>query len=613
MVHSPLLTDLFSSYPLVQNSHLANHCHLDNMSSKSSCNGTDKISKKRKQEYQYPLTDYYSPNQQQKTQLLYQQHHSLNLTYQQQQQQQQQQMMLNQADWTDYVRSNPSTPTNSPPPNTDTTTNNCGSSNGALNGSMNLHDYLMTDNLTGNLTLSAPDNSFGLEALYNSYIGTSIPMSTTSEFSAVNFYDDVNNTSNSIMSDQHHQVDNNPVSICVDANENESRKNSVNGISYNSNHQTLDQLAAAALLVDSRNDKSPEQIAYGVGTISSTNEESIRHNRNRPNLMPLNITSATAQSSVYRLGDFSFTDSIASSPSPAVTMPPTPVFFEPEFLDGVTNTMAEGFTFGINPTLTSTTEQLLDNNSISVSRSRSYDSISTSSQQSTIFNSEKIIENPPTVTPTAITINQPNFAPILSQTPSTIGLETDYFNSKQQQQQQQHHHHRQQNQCDHNDKDTSRRTRSRTLSNPPNIKVEPRTPALSPPESPGASVSSSSSSPPSPSPPQTPNYIRRMSISPTIMEEEEETAVGSNSNTTNQVPLVTSSHYVNVNSTVNPRSTTINVMKSIIQQYLSSSNPAALGEKTVMVLTSKVAQKSYGTEKRCVIIFFFKKKKIKKK
>ncbi|CAG8795244.1 3617_t:CDS:2, partial [Racocetra fulgida] len=36
----------------------------------------------------------------------------------------------------------------------------------------------------------------------------------------------------------------------------------------------------------------------------------------------------------------------------------------------------------------------------------------------------------------------------------------------------------------------------------------------------------------------------------------------------------------------------------VIQQYLNSTNPAAMGEKTVMVLTSKVAQKSYGTEKR---------------
>src|SRR4051794_30233341 len=106
MVHSPLPTDLFSPYPLVHTSHLANHYNLDNMSSKSSCNGTDKISKKRKQEYQYPITDYYLPNQQQKAQLIYQQHHSqqlVNVTYQQQQQQQQQQQMMNQADWSEYV------------------------------------------------------------------------------------------------------------------------------------------------------------------------------------------------------------------------------------------------------------------------------------------------------------------------------------------------------------------------------------------------------------------------------------------------------------------------------------------------------------------------------
>src|SRR5688572_7233768 len=156
MVHSPLPTE-YSSYPLAHTSNLVNHYHLDNMSSKSSCNGTDKISKKRKQEYQYPITDYYLPNQQQKAQLLYQQHHPqqlVNVTYQQQQQQQ---MLLNQTDWSEYVRSNPSTPTSSPPPKTDATSNNCGSPNRTynnLNGSMNLHDYLMTENLAGNLTLS---------------------------------------------------------------------------------------------------------------------------------------------------------------------------------------------------------------------------------------------------------------------------------------------------------------------------------------------------------------------------------------------------------------------------------------------------------------------------
>ncbi|KAG2228214.1 hypothetical protein INT45_011006, partial [Circinella minor] len=39
-------------------------------------------------------------------------------------------------------------------------------------------------------------------------------------------------------------------------------------------------------------------------------------------------------------------------------------------------------------------------------------------------------------------------------------------------------------------------------------------------------------------------------------------------------------------------------LKPLVQTYLQSTNPMASGEKTVIILTSKVAQKSYGTEKR---------------
>jgi hypothetical protein len=592
MVHSPLSTDIYS-YSVVHNPQLASNYNLDNMSSKS-CNGTEsKINKKRKPEYHYPIShDYYLSNQQQKAQLIYQhQHHQQLVNVTTYQQHHQQQIMLNQPEWSEFVRSNPSTPTSSPPPNVDTNSNN--NDGTSTNGTYNIHDYLMTENLTGNLALPTSDSSFGLEALYPYTINpTTIPMNHSSDYSStVNFgYDDVNNNTNHHQNHHHHNNHHNN-----DSNENDER----NGIHYDN----LDQLAAAAaFLVDSRNDKSSEQITYGVGA-SSINEGNIRNNnnRNRPHLMPLNITSATTDSNVYRLGSDFNLDSIASSPSPAVTMPPTPVFFEPEFLDGVTNTMSEGFNFGINPTLTS--EQLLENNnSISVSRSHSYDSISSTSQQSNIFTSEKIIENPQTVTPAAISITQPDFTPMLSQsTTTTIDMETDYFNSKQHRRQslcEQANNHN--NNINNSNNNTVRRTRSRTLSNPPNIKSEPRTPALSPPESPGDSVSSNSSSPPSPSPPQTPNYMRRMSISPTIMEEEEETVGSNSSNTTEPIPIVTSSSYDvhNINPTINPRNTAVNIMRPIIQQYLNSSNPAALGEKTVMVLTSKVAQKSYGTEKR---------------
>ncbi|KAI9302044.1 hypothetical protein BJ944DRAFT_127381 [Cunninghamella echinulata] len=39
-------------------------------------------------------------------------------------------------------------------------------------------------------------------------------------------------------------------------------------------------------------------------------------------------------------------------------------------------------------------------------------------------------------------------------------------------------------------------------------------------------------------------------------------------------------------------------LKPIIQQYLQSKDPISLGEKMVIIMSSKVAQKSYGTEKR---------------
>jgi len=37
-----------------------------------------------------------------------------------------------------------------------------------------------------------------------------------------------------------------------------------------------------------------------------------------------------------------------------------------------------------------------------------------------------------------------------------------------------------------------------------------------------------------------------------------------------------------------------------IDQYVRAPNRLAFGERTVIVMSSKVAQKSYGTEKRCV-------------
>jgi hypothetical protein len=39
-------------------------------------------------------------------------------------------------------------------------------------------------------------------------------------------------------------------------------------------------------------------------------------------------------------------------------------------------------------------------------------------------------------------------------------------------------------------------------------------------------------------------------------------------------------------------------MKPAIQAYLRTSDPVTAGERTVIIMTSKVAQKSYGTERR---------------
>ena len=46
-------------------------------------------------------------------------------------------------------------------------------------------------------------------------------------------------------------------------------------------------------------------------------------------------------------------------------------------------------------------------------------------------------------------------------------------------------------------------------------------------------------------------------------------------------------------------------LKPLINNYLQSPDPVAVGEKTVILLTSKVAQKSYGTEKRYFVLFCF--------
>lgn len=99
----------------------------------------------------------------------------------------------------------------------------------------------------------------------------------------------------------------------------------------------------------------------------------------------------------------------------------------------------------------------------------------------------------------------------------------------------------------------------------------------SPPASPTNTVSSSMSS--SPSPPITPMQSGSFSVIP---EEEDESMPDRPSRDDNH-------HDLDV------------ALKPLVQQYLlgnSSNDSATSGERTVMILTSKVAQKSYGTEKR---------------
>ncbi|KAI8371630.1 uncharacterized protein BYT42DRAFT_548465 [Radiomyces spectabilis] len=118
----------------------------------------------------------------------------------------------------------------------------------------------------------------------------------------------------------------------------------------------------------------------------------------------------------------------------------------------------------------------------------------------------------------------------------------------------------------------------------------------SPPTSPSSTTISSSSSP---SPPITPMQSSMQNLDalsfhqhqhhPSIPEEDEDMDNHA-SDKYSKASLVTARMAQGANST--------SALKPIVQQYLLSSDPAGSGQRTVMILTSKVAQKSYGTEKR---------------
>ncbi|CAG8531049.1 6848_t:CDS:2 [Diversispora eburnea] len=295
--------------------------------------------------------------------------------------------------------------------------------------SINLPDYIISD---GNLSLSASENIYGFESLYNNpfaSINASLPLNTIPDFdNTTNFgYGDIPDPSivaaaassgNSPISSSdstyeevlcdNHQIEGN-LDSSDDQDNSQKNSPSVNGL-----YDPLAGLATAASMISCNQD--------------SVNGEVDVRNR-RPHLV-LDI-----KPNAY---DFGYIESLASSPSSAVTMPPTPVYFD------VTNsTIPDSYTFF------------------------------QTDQSGSIFTADKIIENPQTVSPAAVTFT-PNYTSMITPNTATLDSEQEYFN--QQFHSQSH--------------SQPRRRKSISTSNPQNIKTEPRTPALSPPESPNESISS---------------------------------------------------------------------------------------------------------------------------
>ncbi|KAF9179569.1 hypothetical protein BGZ51_003348 [Haplosporangium sp. Z 767] len=105
--------------------------------------------------------------------------------------------------------------------------------------------------------------------------------------------------------------------------------------------------------------------------------------------------------------------------------------------------------------------------------------------------------------------------------------------------------------------------------------------------SPAVSSPSNSNSPPRPA------RSRTISTSSSLMDEKEEPmdSLGPASH-----GLATSLKPIMLTHDLKPPSS--KAMRTIIKQFLSAKTPGHGGEKSVLILTSKVAQKSYGTEKR---------------
>lgn len=110
-------------------------------------------------------------------------------------------------------------------------------------------------------------------------------------------------------------------------------------------------------------------------------------------------------------------------------------------------------------------------------------------------------------------------------------------------------------------------------------------------------------------------FLAQQHATPTIMEENEElfknlADYGSHVQLPTQPPINglgirrQSDHFTMQDTKILYRSPSGGVtdMRSAIGQFLSSPTSLAAGEYTMMILTSKVAQKSYGTEKRLVYL-----------
>ncbi|KAG0359734.1 hypothetical protein BGZ54_009851 [Gamsiella multidivaricata] len=109
----------------------------------------------------------------------------------------------------------------------------------------------------------------------------------------------------------------------------------------------------------------------------------------------------------------------------------------------------------------------------------------------------------------------------------------------------------------------------------------------------GVSRSSTGSSPSNSSSPPRPARSRTISSTSSLIDEKDEP---SDSPMISSLGPVASPKSIMLSQELKPPSN--KAMRTIIKRFLAAKTPAQGGEKSVLILTSKVAQKSYGTEKR---------------